>query len=236
MTLGAWNPLPATLGGADPPLREAYLALRSAVGDVESNASGPSFEGGGIEDGWRFAKARGISMAGSVVEAAASEFTQDQIVHNLALWEQSLLLGPRDIEQDRREAIAQQIASPTTAIIPKLQDLLRARFADNIVLKLIERDVQAYAYRHRSLGDRSGVVGFGPRPSSPGPSFSTAYVLRVCWPKTPLMADEVQSIRRVVRNAVPSWWRVIVQNSISSGFVLGDGSDGSLLGQRGLGG
>jgi hypothetical protein len=235
VTVGGWNPLPAVVGGQAPPLRQIYVGLAGALGGQEGGAVGPSFEFGGQEDLWRFARAMGLAAAATVQEAAASELFIDRATYNLPLWEDSLKIARRDVIEAERADAAAAMTARVSAVLPRLQDALRAAYHPGITVELVDRDEQIVATRHRWLGDRTGVVGYGERPESPAPALSSSFVLRVIWPVVPLTQEQLGSIRRTLRSVLPAWWRADVQNQSASGFVLGDGSDGSLLGQRALG-
>lgn len=219
MAVGGLNPLPLVIGGAASNAEKVHAALRSAMGGREGGGTGKHFWEGSIEDAWRFAKARAIAYVLGLEEQAIEEFLPHHASYNVDQWEESLGLEPAASLNERRLQIAAKWTDEIDVIVSGLQADLRARFASTtLTLSTDSARDRCQGHYHKWLADRSGVLPFGPRSTSPAPGFSTAYRLRVYWPGTH-DEREMQLMRDRLNDVLPSWWDYSIFEDL--GFEVG---------------
>ncbi len=218
--VGGLNPISRVVGGAPSLAEKVHAALRAAVGGRRGGGAGKLFweSPNAIEDAWRFAKARAIARVLGLMEQAAQEFFPQTASYNVDQWEESLGLLPAPSLHERRLQIAAVWTDEVDASIPGLQADLRARFGAGITVSYDSDANRTQARFHKWLADRTGVVPFGPRASSPAPGLSTSYRLRVQYPGTHT-EKELQAVRDRLNLVLPSWVDYTVFESKQ--FVLG---------------
>ena len=220
MMLGGWNPLPAQIGGADPPARGIYSSLRSAVG---KGGAGPSWTEGGIEDWWRWCKALGLWIGLASVESAASELIPRAMTFNLELWEEALGLTPDAPIEVRRRSIELTLFASLSAIISQLRSYLRETFDPEIEILSPTLEQMCFAAAHRYL---KGLPAWGEGQSSILANFSTGFHLTVVWPSM-TSEDQRRPMLRALALRVPAWVGFSIVNAMV--FRLDGGVDGSSL-------
>lgn len=230
--IGGLNPYPRVIGGAPSEPLKIHDSLRRAVGGREGGGASVPFWEGGLEDGWRWAKALMIARASSMAEQALLEFLPHTAEHSLQLWEDTLGVLREPSQQERRDALAATITVPATAVANRIQAYLQENFDAGITVGLVDETNRHECVPHKALADRTGAVPFGPDAASSYPNYTNSYELRVTWPGLPDDEDRERA-ERYLRNALPAWMDYQITNGV--GFVLGATDGLSYLGRRSLG-
>lgn len=218
MLIGGWNPLPAQIGGADPPARAIHLSLRSAVG---TGGAGPMWDRGGVEDWWRWCKALITWVGQAQPGMAVNEFLPRSMFYELELWELAMGLPSEGDIEARRAALEVARYAALSGIIAELQEYLRDSFDETITVETTTYERMDRCEAHRYL---EGVPAWGEGESSLMANLSSAFHVTVVWPSMTTEAQQ-RPLHRALNVRLPAWVTHSVVNATV--FYLDGGPGGS---------
>lgn len=219
--IGWHNPIPFQIGGGPTEDELVYEALKRAVGE-----GGYAKDETGIDGLDRAIEAGMLSTINQASERAALQAFPSTATDHLSLHEDYLgiVASEEDTDVARRQAVADQLTLVADASEPSLAVQL-ARIDARASLLSVPHNLTAVVVLGKAFEPQDSTPTYGPMRGTGYPNYSSEFYVPVLLNLgyvTPTPADllAIQRIKRLMREALPSWVHFSVITTPGP-FILG---------------